>query len=1214
MQPSAAAFSSRARACLGRLFALVPSFALAALAVLASAHAHALNELPAKWRYWPDFAGEARDGFASCEAAKAAAIAEATAFHGVELIVIDKDCVLDSLFEILIDYRRVNDFPTTPNKTISIRPYCDRDYGRRLISPAEGPVCIPGNAPITRNIGFCPTCGVGNPIYPGSANKLQREVDYVGSGAFPLKFERVHNTGTRDVTAPRLGVNWWHTYHRRLSFGPNPSNILYVGADRPDGRVFAFKLSGANYLPDPDVVERLERLPSGWKLTNKDDEVELYDDSGNLLSITNRAGLSLTLTYIASGISVGRIEKVTDSFGRSLSFEYDSRMRISAMTDPAGGRYLYGYEDRFNNLASVTYPDNRVRSYHYENAIVRNSLTGISDENGNRFATFGYDEYARASSSEHAGGAGKVTVSYVNSLTANVTTHVSSTLAATRTYSYQIVQGVFLNTAIAGPACPSCGPAGAGYDANGFPAIRIDWNGNRTDTTHDARGLELLRVEGLTSGGGNTSDTRVITTQWHPVYRSPTAVAQPLRVTTMVYGEPTDPDPGNRGNLLSRTIQATTDASGAAGFGATPAGTPRTWTSTYNANGQVLTMDGPRTDVSDVTTYTYYANDATCPGASEIGCRGQIETITNALGHLTRITEYNAHGQPLAIMDPNGLVTNLTYDERLRLTSRNVGGEPTTYAYDNAGQLTRVTLPDGSFLDYAYDDAHRLTQIADSLGNRIAYTLDFAGNRVQEQVFDPLNQLARTRSRIYSNLNYLAQEIGAAGQATTYGYDNQGNVTSIDGPLAGAVDVTANAYDALNRLIRVTDPDSGQVNYGYNGIDQLTSVRDPRNLATTYSYDGLNNLNQQISPDTGTTINTYDAAGNLLTQRDAKGQTTTYQYDTLNRVTSITFHDGSGQTYDYDQVANGRGRLTAITETNAANQVTSRVQYQYDAHGRVISEARTINGVSYVTGYGYDGAGRLSDIRYPSGRSLTYGFDALGRVNQITTTANDQSQVLLSNVQYHPFGGVKSFTLGNGQSYSRGQDQDGRIASYSLGAQTFSVGYDAASRIALLGDIANPANGNTYGYDSLDRLTQAIVPGTPFAYGYDAVGNRLTKTVGSSTDIYAYDTASNRLASITPGSGPFRSYAHDANGSITADGANTYAYDARGRLLQTVSVIGATSYQVNALGQRIRKSNALGDTVYHYDVQGRLIAESSAGGQMQKEYLYLGDIPLAVIQ
>lgn len=56
------------------------------------------------------------------------------------------------------------------------------------------------------------------------------------------------------------------------------------------------------------------------------------------------------------------------------------------------------------------------------------------------------------------------------------------------------------------------------------------------------------------------------------------------------------------------------------------------------------------------------------------------------------------------------------------------------------------------------------------------------------------------------------------------------------------------------------------------------------------------------------------------------------------------------------------------------------------------------------------------------------------------------------------------------------------------------------------------------------------------------------------------------------------------------------------------------NYQVNALGQRIRKIHAQDDTVYHYDAQGHLIAETSRTGTVLREYIYLEDNPVAVIQ
>jgi YD repeat-containing protein len=1068
-----------------------------------------------------------------------------------------------------------------------------------------------------------PCCA--NPINPApsAGNKYEISLDYAGTGPFPLRLERYYNSAASQYypgnrLQPFAFSTWRHSYERRIEFQVRGA-LSFARVDRPDGNSLYYTLNGTDWTSDPDVSERLEEVVEGgqtlWKFTSRADEIERYDrQTGNLLSITNRVGLTQTLAHDARN----RVTSVTDPFGRTLTFTYNAANCIggpciASIEDPDGNVIQYGYDTVLVNdnpatrLRTVTYPGTPTpKTYNYDPVATKN-LVEVIDENGNSTATWTYDGAARGTLSQHAGGADKVTLQYLNGSSVQVTYSISdgaTPLNRVNIYQFQTFQGIQRNTSITGDPCPSCGAKTSQYDANGYLTKTTDWNDNvtsylREDATRPE--LETQRVEAF-----GTPQARTITTEWHPTYRLPTRIAEAFRITTMMYGDPTDPNPGNHGSLLSRTIQATNDTNGSLGFGALPVGTRRGWTYTYNAIGQVLTMDGPRMDVSDVTTYTYYANDATCTGASPIGCRGQIQTITDAAGHVTQIIGYNAHGQPLSISDPNGLVTTLTYDARRRLTSRNVGGETTNYTYDNVGQLTRVTLPDGSFLTYTYDAAHRLTEIADNLGNRIIYTLDVIGNRTHEQVFDSLNQLAQTRSRVYSNLNRLAQEIGAAGQTTAFGYDDQGNLTSIDGPLAGTVDVTSNQYDALNRLIRMTDPLMGQVNYGYNGLDQLTSVSDPRSLTTSYSYDGLNNLNQLQSPDTGTTVNTYDAAGNLLTQTDAKGQLTTYTYDALNRVTRIVYQGGVTHSYQYDRGTNGVGRLTQITEPN------STTQYEYDQHGRVTSETRTINAVPYVTAYVFDSRGRMTGMTYPSGRTVTYTLDSLGRIQQIDTSKDGTTQTVVSGVAYRPFGSSQGFTFGNGQTYIRGFDQDGRIASYTLGNHSIAVGYDAASRIGFLSDVGNPANTTQYAYDNLDRLINAATPGTPYAYTYDAVGNRITKTVGAATETYSYGAASNRLTQIAGANN--RTLAFDPNGSTVNDGLNQFVYDSRGRLIQSVGLVGTSSYQVNSLGQRIRKTNQQGDTIYHYDTQGRLIAESTPGGIAQKEYLYLGDIPVAVIQ
>jgi YD repeat-containing protein len=851
---------------------------------------------------------------------------------------------------------------------------------------------------------------------------------------------------------------------------------------------------------------------------------------------------------------------------------------------------------------------------------LRNALTSIVDENTDLFATFKYDTSGRAVSSEHAGGVERYQLTYNAGSTSVADPHGTA-----RTFGFVTADGIsrFTGASLAGGAGFGAGVKARTVDTRGNLTSQTDFNDVKTCHAYDTtRNLETVRVEGvaaatactsvLTSGAALPAGSRKTTTEWHARWRLPTRIAGPLRRTTFSYngdsgvscapGTATIDEGGASpvpiAVMCTRSMQATSDADGSQGFSATLVGTARASAFTYSATGQVLTVDGPRTDVSDATTYTY-------------GTDGNVATITNAASHVTSITSYNTHGQPLTMVDPNGVSTTMIYDARQRLSSRTTGTETTSYDYDFAGQLIKVTLPDGSYLNYDYDPAHRLTELSDNLGNRITYTLDVMGNRTAEQVRDPSSVLAQTRSREYNTLNRLFKEFGAQSQVTEYGYDNQGNVTSVKDPLNR---ITANQYDALNRLKQVTDPGTGVTQYSYNGLDALTSVTDPRSLVTGYTVDGLGNLSQQASPDTGTTTNTYDAAGNLLTQTDAKSQTTTYTYDALNRVTQIVFHDGSRQVYVYDQNTNGIGRLSSITERDPANAITNQTSHTYDSHGRVATIATAHGGVTYTVGYSYDGSGRLSGMTYPSGRTLTYSFDALGRVNQVSTTKTGQTQTVVSAVAYHPFGGVKGYTLGNGQVYSRSIDLDGRIATYTLGSKTFGIGYDLASRIEQISDLGVPANINGYGYDALDRLTSATTPGVSYGYGYDAVGNRVSKTVAAGSETYTYSPTSNRIASITPSSGPVRNFVFDASGSTNADGNNTYLYDTRGRMVQATSVLGATNYKINALGQRIRKANTLGDIVFHYDTNGRLVAETDPGGALKRELIYLGDIPVGVVQ
>jgi YD repeat-containing protein len=591
-----------------------------------------------------------------------------------------------------------------------------------------------------------PTCGVDvkNPINAGTGNKWQHETDFSG-GAFSLGFDRYYNASTT-ANASSLGAGWSHAYTRSSTL---QASGVWITIRRSDGKEYNFKLSSGLWVTDADVPDRLEELKdsagvrTGWRYTTANQSVETYTASGKLTAITDRTGLTPTLVYsdastpIAIAPTAGLLLRVTDSFGHTLSFTYDSNSRIATLTDPAGGLYRYAY-DANNNLVSVTYPDGSSKTYHYENSAFPHALTGLTDENGNRFATYTYDAQGRGISTEHAGGAERASLVY----NADGSTTVTDALGTARTYQFQTILGVVKSKGQSQPGGSGCGASASAlsYDANGNVSSRTDFNGNRTDYSYDlARNLETSRTEGLTAAGATTPATRTITTAWHPTFRLPVQITNGNQQTRYVYN--------SQGDTIEKTVEDLATHS------------TRSWHTTYRygAVPGVLVQkveDGPRTDVSDLTTYDYYPADATCQGG-HFGCRGQLQQITDALGHRTRLTRYSPAGLIEELIDANGLVTTLTYDARQRLTSLDSGGETTTYTYDPAGQLTRVTRPDGSYLAYTYDAAHRLIKTQDDQGNSLTYTLDAIGNRIKEEAHDPSGQLARSQSRVYDALSRL---------------------------------------------------------------------------------------------------------------------------------------------------------------------------------------------------------------------------------------------------------------------------------------------------------------------------------------------------------------------------------------------------------------------------------------------------------------------------
>src|SRR5690606_17545953 len=113
---------------------------------------------------------------------------------------------------------------------------------------------------------------------------------------------------------------------------------------------------------------------------------------------------------------------------------------------------------------------------------------------------------------------------------------------------------------------------------------------------------------------------------------------------------------------------------------------------------------------------------------------GNLTSITNALGHVTQLLGYDAHGRPGQVIDANGVTRTLTYDLLGRLTNSTGPEGTTSYTLDAAGLLTGVQLPNGVALTYEYDAAQRLVAVVDAQGNRRELTLNDLGGAVEEKL------------------------------------------------------------------------------------------------------------------------------------------------------------------------------------------------------------------------------------------------------------------------------------------------------------------------------------------------------------------------------------------------------------------------------------------------------------------------------------------------
>lgn len=425
----------------------------------------------------------------------------------------------------------------------------------------------------------------------------------------------------------------------------------------------------------------------------------------------------------------------------------------------------------------------------------------------------------------------------------------------------------------------------------------------------------------------------------------------------------------------------------------------------------------------------------------------------------------------------------------------------TGYAYDAAGRLTGVTLPDttaatyrrnslgledlitdlkGSQWDLGYTTMGRLASLTDPLGNAWHFAYDTRG-RLSQNTYPDAAALTRT----FDDAGNLTRGQYSAGPDLDFTFDDQNRLLSADN-----IEFT---YNETGQITATTDTDAG-IPFGatYDDAGRIaTATYNNGQFSVTYTYDARGLLTKVTDSLTGATVDfSHDNDGRITTITRSSGVGTTFTRDAASRLTRIQHKTGAETLADLQYTRNAAGEVTALDydlPLDPADHLASATDdLTFDAASQIST-----------AGYAYDDLGRQTAA---PGHTFTWdGASRLIATADATLTYNG-----LSDLRTRQKGGV---TIR--YHYNHALDLHPLVGEYNVTAGAWKRFYVLAPGGQLL-----------YAIDP--TVTPTTAAAVSF-YHFDSTGNTLflTDAAGSVTDTYAYSPYGRLLAHDGAGDQPF---------------------------------------------------------------------------------------------
>jgi RHS repeat-associated protein len=349
-------------------------------------------------------------------------------------------------------------------------------------------------------------------------------------------------------------------------------------------------------------------------------------------------------------------------------------------------------------------------------------------------------------------------------------------------------------------------------------------------------------------------------------------------------------------------------------------------------------------------TTTYPATGQTGSGHSHTAnaylyVGGPLTTITAFDESNTQVRQvtrsYGLEGEPLSVAGSTEPVTN-TYDALYRVkTLKDGNNNTTTYAYNNTGLASLITMPGGETTQFpSYDNDGNLLQRID--GNSVVTNYLYTDS---ESLLTDIQYPASTSLNVhfaydsYGRRSSMSDSTGSQ----SYSYGNLDELLTASTTYTGLSAKTISYQYYPNGSRQTMTTPAGTFSYGYAAAGRPSSMTNPFNETTRWSYQNNNWLSTQTLANGATATYTHNALGQVT--------------ELLNQIGSTTISDFSSIGYD------GVGNRTSVTANiSGATLLSGTTGYSYDSKDQITQETSTRNG-GFTDNFGYDSAGNPTSFK-----------------------------------------------------------------------------------------------------------------------------------------------------------------------------------------------------------------------------------------------------------